>query len=69
MLALDSPRSTTASPAAYAQLSSYSSTSDSDAIAFLNALGYSSEGEFSTRYSAPILATDSLFGVKICEHF
>lgn len=53
----------------YAQLSSYSSTSDSDAIAFLNALGYSSEGEFSTRYSTPILATDSLFGVKYASTF
>ncbi len=48
----------------FSQLSSYSSASNPRAIAFLNAIGYSSQGEFSTRYSTPILATDSLLGVK-----
>ena len=48
----------------FSQLSSYSSASNPRAIAFLNAIGYSSQGEFSTRYSAPLLVTDSLLGVK-----
>lgn len=46
------------------QLSSYSSANAPKAIKLLNGLGYSSEGEFSTRYTQPLLATDSLFGVR-----
>lgn len=46
------------------QLSSYSSSSNPQAITFLNLLGYSSAGEFSTRYSSPIITTDSLLGIK-----
>lgn len=48
----------------YDQLSSYSSANNSQAIALLNSLGYSSVGEFSTRYAEPILAVDALLGVK-----
>lgn len=48
----------------YMQLSSYTSTSNYAAVGFLNALGYSNEGEFSTRYREPILPSDSLLGVK-----
>lgn len=48
----------------YNQLSSYSSTNNPQAIALLNSLGYSSVGEFSTRYAEPILAVDALLGVK-----
>lgn len=48
----------------YNQLSSYSSANNPQAIALLNSLGYSSVGEFSTRYSEPILAVDTLLGVK-----
>lgn len=48
----------------YNEMSSYSSAHDANAIAFLNALGYSRVGEFSTRYAYPILASDSLLGVK-----
>ena len=48
----------------FKQLSSYSSANSPRAVSLLNALGYSSEGEFSTRYSQPLLATDALFGVK-----
>lgn len=53
----------------YNQLSSYSSANN-PAIALLNSLGYSSVGEFSTRYAEPILAVDALLGVKyaIAEH-
>lgn len=52
------------------QLSSYSSANNPQAIALLNSLGYSSVGEFSTRYAEPILAVDALLGVKyaIAEH-
>lgn len=46
------------------QLSSYSSANAPRAIELLNSLGYSSEGEFSTRYTQPLLATDALMGVK-----
>lgn len=46
------------------QLSSYSSANNPQAIALLNSLGYSSVGEFSTRYAEPILAVDALLGVK-----
>lgn len=46
------------------QLSSYSSANNPQAIALLNSLGYSSMGEFSTRYAEPILAVDTLLGVK-----
>lgn len=48
----------------YNQLSSYSSANSPQAIALLNSLGYSSVGEFSTRYAEPILAVDALLGVK-----
>lgn len=48
----------------YNQLSSYSSANNPQAIALLNSLGYSSAGEFSTRYAEPILAVDALLGVK-----
>lgn len=48
----------------YSQLSSYSSANSPQAIALLNSLGYSSVGEFSTRYAEPILAVDALLGVK-----
>lgn len=48
----------------YNQLSSYSSANNPKAIALLNSLGYSSVGEFSTRYAEPILAIDALLGVK-----
>lgn len=48
----------------YDQLSSYSSANNPLAIALLNSLGYSSVGEFSTRYAEPILAVDALLGVK-----
>lgn len=48
----------------YKELSSYSSAHDENAVAFLNGLGYSKVGEFSTRYAYPILASDSLLGVK-----
>lgn len=48
----------------YSQLSSYSSANNPQAIALLNSLGYSSVGEFSTRYAEPILAVDTLLGVK-----
>lgn len=50
----------------YRQISSYSSAGDADAILFLNSVGYSSEGEFSTHYS-PNLAMDSLLGVKYAD--
>lgn len=43
----------------YNQLSSYSSANNPQAIALLNSLGYSSVGEFSTRYAEPILAVDA----------
>lgn len=46
------------------QLSSYSSANNPQAIALLNSLGYSSVGEFSTRYAEPILAVDALLEVK-----
>lgn len=54
----------------YNQLSSYSSANNPQAIGLLNSLGYSSVGEFSTRYAEPILAVDALLGVKyaIAEH-
>ena len=48
----------------YDQLSSYSSANNPQAIAMLNSLGYSSVGEFSTRYAEPILTVDALLGVK-----
>lgn len=48
----------------YDQLSSYSSANNPQAIALLNSLGYSSVGEFSTRYAEPILAVDALLGVR-----
>lgn len=50
--------------AGYDELSSYSSANDANAVAFLNDLGYSKLGKFSTRYAYPILASDALLGVK-----
>lgn len=46
------------------QLSTYSSANNPQAVAFLNSLGYSSEGEFSSVYAAPNLVMDSLLGVR-----
>jgi len=46
------------------QLSTYSSANNPKAVAFLNALGYSSEGEFSSVYAASNLVMDSLLGVR-----
>ena len=46
------------------QLSKYSSANNPQAVAFLNSLGYSSEGEFSSVYAAPNLVMDSLLGVR-----
>lgn len=48
----------------FRQLSTYSSANNPAAVAFLNALGYSSPGEFSSVYAAPNLVMDSLLGVK-----
>lgn len=47
----------------FRQLSTYSSANNPAAVAFLNALGYSSPGEFSSVYAAPNLVMDSLLGV------
>ena len=46
------------------QLSTYTSSNNSKAVALLNTLGYSSEGEFSSVSSAPNLVMDSLRGVR-----
>lgn len=46
------------------QLSTYSSANNPKAVALLNTLGYSSEGEFSSVYAAPNLVMDSLLGVR-----
>lgn len=46
------------------QLSTYSSAKNPKAVALLNTLGYSSEGEFSSVYTAPNLVMDSLLGVR-----
>ena len=46
------------------QLSTYSSANNPKAVAFLNTLGYSSEGEFSSVYAASNLVMDSLLGVR-----
>ncbi len=46
------------------QLSTYSSANNPKAVALLNTLGYSSEGEFSSVYTAPNLVMDSLLGVR-----
>ena len=46
------------------QLSTYSSANSPKAVALLNTLGYSSEGEFSSVYAAPNLVMDSLLGVR-----
>lgn len=48
----------------FRQLSTYSSANNPAAVAFLNALGYSSPGEFSSVYAAPNLVMDSLLGVR-----
>ncbi len=48
----------------FRQLSTYSSANNPAAVAFLNALGYSSPGEFSSVYTAPNLVMDSLLGVR-----
>ncbi|MCI8469203.1 MAG: YfhO family protein [Eggerthellaceae bacterium] len=50
--------------AGYMDLSSYSSAHDGAAVRFLNSVGYSQEGQFSVRYSEPIIAMDALLGVK-----
>lgn len=50
--------------AGYRDLSSYCSAHDGAAIYFLNSLGYSQEGQFSTRYAEPILPSDALLGVR-----
>lgn len=47
----------------FMQLSTYSSANNPKAVALLNSLGYSSEGEFSSVYAAPNLFMDSLLGV------
>ena len=46
------------------QLSTYSSANSPKAVTLLNTLGYSSEGEFSSVYTAPNLVMDSLLGVR-----
>lgn len=46
------------------QLSTYSSANSPKTVAFLNALGYSPEGDFSNVYAAPNLVMDSLLGVQ-----
>lgn len=46
------------------QVSSYTSASNQTALNFLNSLGYSTPGEFSTRYAAPVLLLDTLFDVR-----
>ena len=46
------------------QLSTYSLANSPKAVALLNTLGYSSEGEFSSVYTAPNLVMDSLLGVR-----
>lgn len=48
----------------FCQLSAYSSANDASALAFLEALGYSQSGAVSVIYNTPILASDSLLGVK-----
>lgn len=48
----------------FSQLSTYSSAHNPRAVAFLNAMGYSTEGEFSSVYAAPNLVMDSLLGVR-----
>lgn len=48
----------------YASLSSYCSSYDLTAINFLNALGYSDPGQFSTNYVTPIQMMDSLLGMR-----
>lgn len=48
----------------YDELSSYSSTQNADAVAFLSDLGYCRIGEMSTRYAYAIMASDALLGVK-----
>lgn len=49
------------------QLSQYSSSHNYAAIDFLNTLGYSNMGDFSTSYTSPILLMDTLLGVKYVE--
>lgn len=46
------------------QLSTYSSANSPKTVAFLNTLGYSPEGNFSSVYAAPNLVMDSLLGVQ-----
>lgn len=48
----------------FMQLSSYSSAHDVAAVNFLSRLGYNNEGEVSVHYTAPILLSDALLGVK-----
>ena len=49
--------------AGYNALSSYSSAHNSDAIRFLEGLGYSNPGEFSVRYSSSIMPSDCLLSL------
>lgn len=48
----------------YSSLSSYCSSNNAAAIRLLNALGYSSPGEFNVCYASPIPLSDSLLGVR-----
>lgn len=48
----------------FCQLSTYSSANSPHAVALLNSVGYSSEGEFSSVYAAPNLFMDSILGVR-----
>lgn len=48
----------------YDGISSYASTSNPRSTGFLNTLGYSSEGEFSTGYAAANPVMDALLGVR-----
>lgn len=48
----------------YLALSTYVSSQDASAVNMLADLGYTIGGTFSVKYSIPVLATDSLLGVK-----
>lgn len=51
----------------YNALSTYASSANQNAVRFLNAMGYSHEGEFSTRYTDANPVMDSLLGVRYIE--
>ncbi len=53
----------------YIGLSSYSSTHNKSALNLLNTLGYGSSGRMHARYATPILATDSLLGLKYSSSY